>query len=173
MSAKSNYFLSVNDAQKAQFIAFQLRLYLDPYAVHALAALFCAVSLLAVYFHIFHARDRSNLFLAGPVGSIASTVSLTSRARFGEELAATDTEADLARKVKGLRFGIDEETRQIVVDGEDAEHTRAHEKDVENVPATPTSPLSPRVEMLKGVRQSQHGSLTSPHSPSFAPSPSA
>jgi hypothetical protein len=59
------------------------------------------------------------LFLAGSPGSIASAVSLTSSARFGALLNAGDNPAHLGAKLKGMKFGVDKDSWQIIVEKDD------------------------------------------------------
>ncbi|KAG8812937.1 hypothetical protein FRC17_001743, partial [Serendipita sp. 399] len=102
MSAQSNYFLQTGAEQPARFVTTQLRLWLDPYTAHTFAAAFIITSVVAIGFYISHTRSRKNLYLAGPVGTIASTISLTNRSKFGDHLTAFDTEEDMAKKLEGL-----------------------------------------------------------------------
>lgn len=85
-------------------------------ATHAFAAVFILIGVASLVLHIRHTRERQWLFLAGPVGSIASAVSLTSSARFAGLLNAGDTEETLNQKLEGMYFGIDKDTWQIVVE---------------------------------------------------------
>ena len=91
---------------------------MDKLSTHALAALliFMAVSMSILQW--VHRKERRRLFLAGPPGSIASDVSLTSSAKFGLLLNAGDTQKDMRRKLQGMRFGIERATGQIIVEKE-------------------------------------------------------
>lgn len=89
---------------------------MNTFATHAFAAIFILIALASLALHIRHTRERKWLFLAGPVGSIASAVSLTSSARFAGLLNAGDTEKSLKEKLEGMYFGIDKDTWQIVVE---------------------------------------------------------
>jgi hypothetical protein len=85
-------------------------------ATHVFSATFLFIAFASLALQIRHAYQRKRLFLAGPVGSIASAVSLTSSARFAGLLNAGDTERVLKEKLEGMYFGIDKETWQIVVE---------------------------------------------------------
>jgi hypothetical protein len=120
MSAQSNYFLQLDASQQATYVIYQLRLFLDPYITHTFAAVFLFTAFIATVFGLVHARKRRNLYLAGPIGTIASTISLTNRSRFGQQLTPLDTEEDMANKLKGLKFGFNKQTWQIEAHGEHA-----------------------------------------------------
>jgi len=74
------------------------------------------IGLVGLVVHITHMRVRRNLWLTSPPGSIAAIVSLTSRSGFGDVLLPYDDEATIARKLKGLRFGLDGRTGAIVAE---------------------------------------------------------
>lgn len=122
IAAKSNFFIPKASAVKPEVHTWMPRLWIDPFACHVLVALilFTAISMSIIQY--LHRRDRSQLFLAGPTGSIASDVSLTSSAKFGLLLNAGDTEEDLERKLHGMRFGIERATGQIIVESEKVNH---------------------------------------------------
>ena len=63
-----------------------------------------------------HFRQRRDIDIPHPPGSIASAVALTSHSGFGELLAPYDNEAALSRALAPLRFCLDRRTGAIVVD---------------------------------------------------------
>jgi hypothetical protein len=66
--------------------------------------------------HFMHFRQRRDLYLAHPPGSIASAMALTSHSGFGDLLMPYDNQAALSRTLAALRFCIDKRTGSIVVD---------------------------------------------------------
>ena len=66
--------------------------------------------------HYLHFRQRRDIYLAHPPGSIASSVSLTAHSGFGELLLPYDNEEALARALEPLRFCLDRRTGAIIVD---------------------------------------------------------
>jgi hypothetical protein len=120
-AGQTNFFLPDQASTMAILQAWQLRIWMNPIATHAFAATFLFIAFASLALHIRHAYERKRLFLAGPVGSIASAVSLTSSARFAGLLNAGDTEKALKEKLDGMYFGIDKETWQIIVE-RDTQH---------------------------------------------------
>ena len=92
---------------------------MDSFSSHVLAALITFLALSMSILQYVHRKKRDKLYLAGPPGSIASDVSLTSSAKFGLLLNARDTDKDMGRKLRGMRFGIEHSTGQIIVETED------------------------------------------------------
>ena len=126
--------------------------------VHSLVALLILTILLTAVIHIHHYRLRRKLFLSTAPGTIGSAVSLTSQARFGALLNATDSRHDMSRKLKGLRFGNDPNTWQIIVEGEKAEKAQLLNKGGLETPGTPVTPATKR----SSGRESYFGSIVSP-----------
>ena len=119
ISAKSNFFVPLTTTIQPTVQTWMPRLWMDKLATHIMAALLLFVAFSMAALQYIHRKKRSRLFLAGPVGSIASDVSLTSSAKFGLLLNAGDTQRDLERKLGGMRFGIEHSTGQIIVERED------------------------------------------------------
>ena len=119
ISAKSNYFLpDLDRSTKPVVQTWVPRFWMDKLASHVLAILLIFLAISIAILQWIHRKERSRLYLAGPPGSIASDVSMTSSAKFGLLLNAGDTEEDLARKLQGMRFGIEHSTGQIIVEKE-------------------------------------------------------
>lgn len=119
ISAKSNFFLPNKEhSTKPVVQSWVPRLWVDRLACHVLATLLVFIAISISILQWIHRKERSRLFLAGPPGSIASDVSLTSSAKFGLLLNAGDTDEDMARKLQGMRFGIEHSTGQIIVEKE-------------------------------------------------------
>lgn len=66
--------------------------------------------------HLIHFRQRKDIVLTHPPGSIASSVALTSHSGFGDLLAPYDNEAAFSRALAPLRFCLDRRTGAIIVD---------------------------------------------------------
>jgi len=66
--------------------------------------------------HFMHFKQRRDIYLAHPPGSIASNVALTAHSGFGELLLPYDDQAALARALEPYRFCLDRRTGAIVVD---------------------------------------------------------
>jgi hypothetical protein len=92
------------------------RLYLEPLAAHALAAICLLTATTGFFLHFWHFRERRNIYLAHAPGSIGSAVALTSHSGFGELLMPYDNTATFSRALAPLRFGLDRRTGAIVVD---------------------------------------------------------
>jgi hypothetical protein len=119
IAAKTNFFVPATSTVKPVVQTWMPRLWMDQLACHVLSALLFAVATFMAILQFIHRKNRSRLYLAGPPGSIASDVSLTSSAKFGLLLNAGDTDQDLERKLQGMRFGIEHSTGQIIVESED------------------------------------------------------
>ena len=89
------------------------------------------ISSVVLVLHYLHFRQRRDIYLAHPPGTIASTVSLTAHSGFGELLMPYDNQAALAHALEPFRFCLDRRTGAIVVD--DSSFAYAGE-----VPAPPT-----------------------------------
>ena len=83
--------------------------------------------------HLLHAKSRNKhkLWLTSPPGSIASTVSLTSRSGFGTLLLPYDDERCMKASLKGLMLHLDPRTGAIVAEdvAEDGEGATLVSKD--------------------------------------------
>jgi hypothetical protein len=66
--------------------------------------------------HFMHFRQRRDISLAHPPGSIASAMALTSHSGFGELLMPYDNSPAFSRALASLRFCLDKRTGAIVVD---------------------------------------------------------
>jgi len=119
IAAKSNFFIPNQESSTKPVIqSWMPRLWMDKLSTHTLATLLIFIAISMSILQLVHRKARSQLYLAGPPGSIASDVSMTSSAKFGLLLNAGDTEMDLARKLQGMRFGIEHSTGQIIVEKE-------------------------------------------------------
>jgi hypothetical protein len=87
-----------------------------PLSAHALAAICLLAANILFFLHLWHFRERRDINLAHPPGSIASAVALTSHSGFGELLMPYDNLSALERALAPLRFGLDRRTGAIVVD---------------------------------------------------------
>ena len=129
IAAKSNFFIPTSTTVNPVIETWIPRIWMDRLATHVLATLLIFVALAMATLQYVHRKDRNQLFLAGPPGSIASDVSMTSSAKFGLLLNAGDTEEDLERKLHGMRFGIEHSTGQIIVEREDMNSTAGYVKE--------------------------------------------
>jgi len=119
IAAKSNFFVPKSSTVTPVVETWMPRFWMDKLATHVLATLLITSAVAMAILQYVHRKDRNRLYLAGPPGSIASDVSLTSSAKFGLLLNAGDTEMDMERKLQGMRFGIEHSTGQIIVERED------------------------------------------------------
>ncbi|TFY64148.1 hypothetical protein EVG20_g6049 [Dentipellis fragilis] len=87
-----------------------------PLTTHFLAAILILESLTILYIHILHHRARRLVYLSHAPGSIGTVLSQTAHSGFGELLLPYDDAARMKRKLKGLRFRLDQRTGAIVVD---------------------------------------------------------
>jgi hypothetical protein len=85
-------------------------------AAHALAAICLLAANILFFLHLWHFRERRDINLAHPPGSIASAVALTSHSGFGELLMPYDNLSTLKSALAPFRFGLDRRTGAIVVD---------------------------------------------------------
>jgi len=116
LATTSNYFLSSNETLNAVLTQLEPRLYIEPLPAHALAAICMLASAIIFFLHLWHFRERRDIYLAHPPGSIGSAVALTSHSGFGQLLMPYDNVASFSRALAPLRFGLDRRTGAIVVD---------------------------------------------------------
>ncbi|KAJ7186789.1 hypothetical protein C8R46DRAFT_1058039 [Mycena filopes] len=116
VAAKSIYFVNQNNTLSAIQNSMVPRLWIDPFPAHILAFMLGASGFLGVFLHLINRRQRRNLFLAAPPGSIAAAVALTSRSGFGELLLPYDSIETIEKKLEGLRFRLDKRTGAILAD---------------------------------------------------------
>lgn len=74
------------------------------------------ISSVVLVLHYLHFRQRREIYLAHPPGTIASSLALTAHSGFGELLLPYDDEEALARALDSFRFRLDRRTGAIVVD---------------------------------------------------------
>ncbi|KAF8495945.1 hypothetical protein F5888DRAFT_1615206 [Russula emetica] len=116
LATKSNYFIPENKTVDAILTQLAPRLFVEPIAAHALASLCMGISSVVLVLHYLHFKQRREIYLAHPPGSIASNVALTAHSGFGELMLPYDDGAALARALEPLRFCLDRRTGAIVVD---------------------------------------------------------
>ena len=88
---------------------------------HGLAVILFLIGASGIVFHIMHFRERRRLRLTSPPGTIGGIVSLTAHSGFGTLLLPYDTERDMKRKLRGLRFSLDRRTGAIIAEDVDDE----------------------------------------------------
>jgi hypothetical protein len=74
------------------------------------------ISSVVLVLHYLHFKQRRNVYLAHPPGSLASNIALTAHSGFGQLLLPYDDQAALARALEPFRFCLDRRTGAIVVD---------------------------------------------------------
>lgn len=74
------------------------------------------ISSVVLVLHYMHFKQRRDIYLAHPPGSIASSMSLTAHSGFGDLLFPYDNQAALARALEPFRFCLDRRTGAIIVD---------------------------------------------------------
>jgi hypothetical protein len=74
------------------------------------------VSSVVLVLHYLHFKQRRDIYLAHPPGTIASNVALTAHSGFGELLLPYDNQEALAKALEPFRFCLDRRTGAIVVD---------------------------------------------------------
>jgi hypothetical protein len=74
------------------------------------------VASVVLVLHYLHFKQRREIYLAHPPGSIGSAVALTARSGFGELLLPYDDVAAFSRALAPFRFCLDRRTGAIVVD---------------------------------------------------------
>ena len=88
----------------------------SPLPAHIFAFILILTGVIGTFLQVVGRRRRRRLLLSAPVGSIASTIALTSRSGFGELLLPYDDELTLEKKLDGLRFRLDKRTGAIIAD---------------------------------------------------------
>lgn len=66
--------------------------------------------------HYMHFRQRREVYLAHPPGTIASSLALTAHSGFGDLLLPYDNQVALAQALEPFRFCLDRRTGAIVID---------------------------------------------------------
>ena len=85
-------------------------------AAHILASLCMGVACVVLVLHYMHFRERRDIHLTHPPGSIGSALALTAHSGFGELLLPYDNVEEFSRALAPLRFCLDRRTGAIVVD---------------------------------------------------------
>ncbi|KAI0300667.1 hypothetical protein B0F90DRAFT_1629338 [Multifurca ochricompacta] len=116
LATKSNYFVPTNNTVDAVLTQLVPRLYVEPLAAHLLAVLCMLAAAIVFGLHFWHFRERRDIYLAHPPGSIGSAVALTSHSGFGDLLMPYDNVATFSRALAPFRFSLDRRTGAIVVD---------------------------------------------------------
>lgn len=99
-----------------------LRLWMDPYATHALAGLLGVVAVLLLVVYIMSARKRRNLCLSAEPGSIAAAAAVLSQSVFARTLIrANMSEKEIEKSLRGMRFGFDIRTWAIEAEAYNAD----------------------------------------------------
>ena len=83
---------------------------------HALAAVLLLVAFSGTLIHLMHRRERRNVYLTHPPGSVAASTALAYHSGFGELLLPYDNDETMAHKLRSLRFGFDKRTGAIYAD---------------------------------------------------------
>ncbi|KAF7361328.1 hypothetical protein MSAN_01165400 [Mycena sanguinolenta] len=86
VTAKNVYFVAENNQLNAWETFLVPRLWIDPFPAHILAFLLFASGFVGVFLQLINRRQRRNVFLAAPPGSVAAALALTSRSGFGDLL---------------------------------------------------------------------------------------
>jgi hypothetical protein len=92
------------------------------------------ISSVVLVLHYLHFRQRRDIHLTHPPGTIASNLALTAHSGFGELLLPYDDQATLTHALEPFRFCLDRRTGAIVVD----DSTFAYAGDLPSVRPTPT-----------------------------------
>ncbi|KAJ7471870.1 hypothetical protein FB451DRAFT_1089993 [Mycena latifolia] len=116
VTAKSIYFVSENNTLSAIQTSMVPRLWIDPFPGHILAFFLFVSGFLGVFLQLINRRQRRNLFLASPPGTIAAALALTARSGFGDLLLPYDDLQTIEKKFDGLRFRLDKRTGAILAD---------------------------------------------------------
>ncbi|KAJ7641417.1 hypothetical protein FB45DRAFT_900170 [Roridomyces roridus] len=116
VAARSAYFVNENTTLSATETQEVPRLYIDPFPAHILAFFLFFSGFLGVFLQLINRRQRRNLFLAAPPGTLAAAVSLTSRSGFGDLLLPYDNPEVMEKKLDALRFRLDKRTGAVLAD---------------------------------------------------------
>jgi hypothetical protein len=87
-----------------------------PLSTHALALVLVLIAFVAVFLRIAHGRQRRNVYLTCPPGSIGHSVALTAHSGLDKLVTPFDDEDTLKRKFAGMKFRLDSRTGSVVVD---------------------------------------------------------
>ncbi|KAA1470826.1 hypothetical protein DENSPDRAFT_836724 [Dentipellis sp. KUC8613] len=127
LAAKSIYFLPTDNQVFSRVTQLVPRLWIEPLTTHFLAAILILESLTILYIHISHHRARRLVYLTHAPGSIGTVLSQTAHSGFGELLLPYDDAARMKRKLRGLRFRLDQRTGAIVVDDQVVQYAPGQE----------------------------------------------
>jgi hypothetical protein len=116
LAAKSNYFIPQNNTANAVLTELVPRLCVQSLAAHVLATICMGVASVVLVLHYMHFRQRRDVNLTHPPGSIGSAMALTAHSGFGELLLPYDNMEAFSRALAPLRFCLDRRTGAIVVD---------------------------------------------------------
>ncbi|KAJ6510493.1 hypothetical protein C8R45DRAFT_390392 [Mycena sanguinolenta] len=116
VTAKNVYFIAENNQLTSAETFMVPRLWIDPFPAHILAFFLFASGFVGVFLQLINRRQRRNVFLAAPPGSVAASLALTSRSGFGDLLLPYDSIATIEKKLDGLRFRLDKRTGAILAD---------------------------------------------------------
>ncbi|KAJ7736765.1 hypothetical protein DFH07DRAFT_842753 [Mycena maculata] len=116
VTAKSVYFVAENSTLSSEEISLVQRLWIDPLPAHILSFFLFASGFLGVFLQLINRRQRRNLFLAAPPGTLAAAAALTAHSGFGDLLLPYDDMATLEKKLDGLRFRLDKRTGAVLAD---------------------------------------------------------
>ncbi|CAK5276022.1 unnamed protein product [Mycena citricolor] len=117
--AKAVYFLSNTEPITMHVKTFQLRLWMNAFAVHVLTVLLILLAIAAAFIHIVHRWERQDLNLLHQPGTIASAVSIGADTGMGQLLAQHRHAEDIQQVLRDKRFRIDPFSNKIVMDGEE------------------------------------------------------
>ncbi|KAJ8091850.1 hypothetical protein PM082_021086 [Marasmius tenuissimus] len=116
LAAKSIYFVPRNDTIRARMDSLLPRLIISPIPAHGMALNMVLIGLIGLAVQIVHRRQRKQLHLAAPPGTIASVMALSSHSGFGQLLMPYDSEEKMQNKLSGLRFQLDKRTGALIAD---------------------------------------------------------
>ncbi|KAL0062545.1 hypothetical protein AAF712_010584 [Marasmius tenuissimus] len=116
LAAKSIYFVPRNDTIPARMDSLLPRLIISPIPAHGMALNMVLIGLIGLAVQIVHRRQRKQLHLAAPPGTIASVMALSSHSGFGQLLMPYDSEEKMQNKLSGLRFQLDKRTGALIAD---------------------------------------------------------
>ncbi|KAG9009527.1 hypothetical protein FRB90_008331 [Tulasnella sp. 427] len=118
-AAQQTYFFDDFNTINSSLRNWEFRLWVYPLAAHSYAAALALIGVLGAWVHLMHLRARRNVYLSCDPATMAGTLSMTSESGFPRMLKAGDNDADMARSLKGLKFGISRRTWQVVAEGEE------------------------------------------------------